>query len=107
MTADTDLDRRDFIGAAGLAATGFAAATVVRPEPASAQAAPAAGRPPISYEVKKLSVDPSRVKGLSEKLLVSHYENNYTGAVKRLNAIEVQLAQTDFATAPVFGKSVV
>jgi Fe-Mn family superoxide dismutase len=102
MTADTDLDRRDFIGAAGIAATGLAAATILRPGPAAAQAAPAAGRPPISYEVKKLPFEPSRIKGLSEKLLVSHYENNYTGAVKRLNAIEVQLAQTDFATAPVF-----
>ena len=33
---------------------------------------------------------------------VSHYENNYTGAVKRLNAITAQLAALDFATAPVF-----
>jgi Fe-Mn family superoxide dismutase len=56
----------------------------------------------MTYEVKKLSFDPTRIKGLSEKLLVSHYENNYTGAVKRLNAIAAQLASTDFATAPVF-----
>jgi superoxide dismutase, Fe-Mn family len=56
----------------------------------------------MTYEVKKLPFDPSRIKGMSEKLLVSHYENNYTGAVKRLNAIEAQLASTDFATAPVF-----
>jgi Fe-Mn family superoxide dismutase len=33
---------------------------------------------------------------------VSHYENNYTGAVKRLNAIAAQLAALDVATAPVF-----
>jgi Fe-Mn family superoxide dismutase len=42
------------------------------------------------------------VKGLSEKLLQSHWENNYSGAVKRLNAIDAQLAGLDFATAPVF-----
>jgi Fe-Mn family superoxide dismutase len=42
------------------------------------------------------------VKGLSEKLLVSHYENNYSGAVKRLNAITAQLAALDVAAAPVF-----
>jgi superoxide dismutase, Fe-Mn family len=35
-------------------------------------------------------------------VLVSHYENNYVGAVKRLNAIGTQLAELDFAKAPVF-----
>ena len=30
---------------------------------------------------------------MSEKLLVSHYENNYGGAVRRLNAIAAQLAE--------------
>lgn len=33
---------------------------------------------------------------------MSHHENNYGGAVKRLNAITAQLAALDFATAPVF-----
>lgn len=54
------------------------------------------------YEIKPLSCDPSKLKGLSEKLIVSHYENNYGGAVKRLNAIAAQLDSLDFATAPVF-----
>ena len=48
--------------------------------------------PKIEYAIKKLPFDPAKVKGLSEKLLVSHYENNYSGAVKRLNAITAQLA---------------
>ena len=39
---------------------------------------------------------------LSEKILVSHYENNYVGAVKRLNAIGTQFAELDFAKAPNF-----
>ena len=39
---------------------------------------------------------------MSEKLIVSHYENNYGGAVKRLNAISEQLAALDFSKAPVF-----
>ena len=54
------------------------------------------------YKMKLLSCDPARIKGLSEKLIISHYENNYGGAVKRLNAIAAQLLQLDFATAPVF-----
>src|SRR5205814_5212710 len=32
-----------------------------------------------------LICDPARIKGMSEKLLVSHYENNYGGAVNRLH----------------------
>ena len=33
---------------------------------------------------------------------MSHYENNYVGAVKRLTAISAQLADLDFAKAPSF-----
>jgi Fe-Mn family superoxide dismutase len=36
----------------------------------------------MTYEMKPLSCKPSNLKGLSEKLIVSHYENNYGGAVK-------------------------
>jgi len=56
----------------------------------------------MTYAIKPLSCDPKKLKGLSEKLIVSHWENNYSGAVKRLNAISGQLAALDFATAPVF-----
>jgi superoxide dismutase, Fe-Mn family len=56
----------------------------------------------MAYEIKALSCNPTQLKGLSEKLIVSHYENNYGGAVKRLNAITAQLESLDFATAPVF-----
>jgi superoxide dismutase, Fe-Mn family len=56
----------------------------------------------MAYEVKPLACDPNRIKGMSEKLIVSHYENNYGGAVRRLNGITEQLAGLDFAAAPVF-----
>jgi Fe-Mn family superoxide dismutase len=56
----------------------------------------------MAYEVKPLACDPTRIKGMSEKLIVSHYENNYGNAVRRLNAIAEQLAALDFATAPTF-----
>jgi Fe-Mn family superoxide dismutase len=46
--------------------------------------------------------DPKSITGVSKKALVSHYENNYVGAVKRLNAIGTQLAELDFAKAPIF-----
>ena len=56
----------------------------------------------MAYEVKPLACDPTRIKGMSEKLIVSHYENNCGGAVRRLNGISEQLAALDFAAAPVF-----
>src|SRR5499425_3751640 len=56
----------------------------------------------MAYSIKLLACDPTRIKGMSEKLLVSHHENNYGGAVNRLNAIAAQLAELDFAKAPGF-----
>lgn len=56
----------------------------------------------MQYAMKPLTCDPARLTGLSEKLIVSHYENNYGGAVKRLNAISTQLAELAYASAPVF-----
>ena len=56
----------------------------------------------MTYEMKPLSCNPAKLKGLSEKLIVSHYENNYGGAVERLNAITGQLESLDFVTVPGF-----
>ena len=56
----------------------------------------------MTYAMKPLGCDPARIKGMSEKLIVSHYENNYGGAVKRMNLIEEQLAGLNFSTAPGF-----
>jgi Fe-Mn family superoxide dismutase len=30
----------------------------------------------MSYALKPLACNPQRIKGMSEKLIVSHYENN-------------------------------
>jgi Fe-Mn family superoxide dismutase len=56
----------------------------------------------MTYVVKPLSCDPSRIRGMSERMIISHYENNYGGAVKRLSLIEEKLAELDFASAPGF-----
>jgi Fe-Mn family superoxide dismutase len=56
----------------------------------------------MTYSMKPLGCDPQHVKGMSERLIVSHYENNYGGAVKRLNLITEQLAELDFKSAPGF-----
>jgi superoxide dismutase, Fe-Mn family len=54
------------------------------------------------YAMKPLPFVPANLKGLSEKLILSHYENNYGGAVKRLNAIAGRLAELDMAQTPGF-----
>ena len=54
------------------------------------------------YTMKPLGCDPARIKGMSERMIVSHYENNYGGAVKRLNLIQEKLAELDYAAAPGF-----
>jgi Fe-Mn family superoxide dismutase len=54
------------------------------------------------YEMKPLPCHPTGIKGMSERLIVSHHENNYGGTVQRLNAITAQMAELDFATAPIF-----
>jgi len=33
----------------------------------------------MPYTMKPLSCDPARIKGMSERLIISHYENNYGG----------------------------
>jgi Fe-Mn family superoxide dismutase len=56
----------------------------------------------MPYNMKPLACDPARIDGMSERLIVSHYENNYGGAVRRLNMIEEKLAELDYASAPGF-----
>ena len=48
--------------------------------------------PPVVHQPKPLTFDPAKLNGLSEKLLRSHFDNNYSGAVRRLGQIETQLA---------------
>ncbi len=54
------------------------------------------------FHARPISFKPPRLKGLSPRLTASHYENNYGGAVRRLNAIRGELAALDPAAAPGF-----
>ena len=56
----------------------------------------------MDLQMKPLTLDLSKLDGLSQKLIASHHENNYAGAVKRLAAIRKQLAELDWSGAPVF-----
>jgi Fe-Mn family superoxide dismutase len=39
-----------------------------------------------------LPFDPKKLNGLSERLIISHHENNYGGALRNLNKVEEELA---------------
>jgi Fe-Mn family superoxide dismutase len=97
-----DVERRTFVQGAALLATGAVLAAASGPAAAQSPSPSPSGAKPMPYAIKPMSFDPKKIKGLSEKILVSHYENNYSGAVKRLNAITEQLGGLDYAKAPGF-----
>ena len=53
----------------------------------------------MGYSMQPLGCDLAILGGLSANLVKSHYDNNYGGAVKRLNAIRAELAKLDWAQA--------
>src|SRR5437879_8573132 len=57
---------------------------------------------PETVMVRPFLLKPQWMNGLSERLLVSHYVNNYGGALRRLNAIRARLAALDWASTPAF-----
>jgi Fe-Mn family superoxide dismutase len=80
--------RREFIAAAGA----LAAATTVS---GAAQANDAPVLAPAfqsSDALRPLPFDPAKLPGLSERLIRSHWENNYGGSVKALSAVKKRLA---------------
>lgn len=56
----------------------------------------------MDLQMRPLVLDTSKLDGLSPRLIASHHENNYAGAIKRLAAIRDQLAQLDWPATPVF-----
>ena len=77
------MNRREVLN--GFVAGGLVAVTPAL-QAAAQQPAAAAGWP-----IKPLPFDPTKLKGLSEKLLVSHHDNNYAGAVRRIGQIQQML----------------
>jgi Fe-Mn family superoxide dismutase len=91
------IDRRELLSAGAVLGAGVALGAS-----AAAQATAAPVRAVYAPQPLPLPFDPKAIPGLSEKLLTSHHDNNYAGAVKRIAAIGTQLAALDPATAPTF-----
>jgi len=94
----TDIPRRSLAAGAGLLVGAMALRTHAQQK--EDQQIASANTP--SLRVQPLTFNPERIPGLSAKLITSHHDNNYGGAVKRLNAIEAELVKLDFASAPPF-----
>src|SRR4051794_38714661 len=96
-SAVTKMNRRDLLGAI---AVGAPALVLAREEGSARAATPASkgtgGSVPPAFAGKHvpapLPFDPAKLSGLSERMIVSHHDNNYAGAVKNLNKVEEQLA---------------
>ncbi len=56
----------------------------------------------MRYQITPMFHRPYLLNDLSQKLIESHYENNYGGALRRLNAITQDLASLDFTKAPSY-----
>ncbi len=54
----------------------------------------------MRYQLTPIHCRPWTINGLTLKLIESHYENNYGGAMRRLNAISEQLETLDFGKTP-------
>jgi superoxide dismutase, Fe-Mn family len=110
------LSRRQVLGTLAVGGTAFTVASLDRAKPSNAQGKQSTETPVIAaiappafrgiHQPQPLTFDPAKLNGLSEKLVKSHWENNYGGAVKTLNAIEKKLGgmlkETDLPPA-VYG----
>jgi Fe-Mn family superoxide dismutase len=52
----------------------------------------------MNQPIAPIPVRPWTLNGISERMIVSHYENNYGGAVRTLNAVRAELATLDAGT---------
>lgn len=89
--------RRDFLELSGAALAGSVLSSTVA---GAAPGKPAGPKPPAStptaagdHKVRDLPFQPAKLDGLSAAMITSHHSNNYAGAVKNLNKVELELAK--------------
>ncbi len=89
----TNISRRKAIGSVITGGAGFALADLL----SASVTGQTAGTPEAArafrgqHQAKPLPFDSAKLKGISEKLIKSHWENNYVGAIKALNVVELRL----------------
>ncbi|MEP6653958.1 MAG: Fe-Mn family superoxide dismutase [Myxococcales bacterium] len=93
------LNRREVLSAVAIGVPTLALAGAVETR---ASAAPKDGKTSAAasassafagkHQPVPLPFAPGKLTGISEKMIVSHHDNNYAGAIKNLNKVEEQLA---------------
>ena len=86
------------VAGASLAAVPAGAAPRAQPparQPSTPTPAPAAGVAPGAHPVRDLPFSPGKLTGISAAMITSHHDNNYAGAVKNLNKVELALGKID------------
>ncbi|HEX7642437.1 MAG TPA: Fe-Mn family superoxide dismutase [Burkholderiaceae bacterium] len=94
MSEDVDTDRRKLLHAA--AATALVAVAAKTAEAQTVTEKPAMTIVPAfesQSTLKPLPFDPAKLNGISEKLIHSHWENNYGGSVKALATLKKHLSE--------------
>jgi Fe-Mn family superoxide dismutase len=100
------MNRREILGAVCVSvpavalagAAGRTSAATAPPKESRAAGTTTAGAGPVfgvKHQPVPLPFDPAKLTGLSERMIVSHHDNNYAGAIKNLNKVEEQLAATN------------
>src|SRR5207247_3636240 len=94
MTARPDLQRRTLLSSAVATAAVLGSAHAADTQPTQEKTTmPALPAFESQSALKPLAFDPAKLKGLSERLIRSHWENNYGGSVKALAVVKKQLAE--------------
>lgn len=84
--------RRDTLKNITSGLAGVAIVSAITPRPALAQSQVTIPNAfTINHEIVPLGFEPGKLEGLSEKLITSHWQNNYGGSVKALNIIRQRL----------------
>lgn len=94
MHAETDSSRREFIAATaiGVTALGVSSAVAAATDTSKGTAMTILPAFQTTDTLKPLPFDPAKLNGLSERMIRSHWENNYGGSVKALAVVKKRLA---------------
>jgi Fe-Mn family superoxide dismutase len=102
-----EITRREALITVGFGSAALLAgcASAARPTPSQSttsgdETMPLPNALPGNHTVVPLPFAPSALNGLSDRMIASHHENNYSGAVRNLNKVEQELAQITADTPP-------
>jgi Fe-Mn family superoxide dismutase len=87
------MNRRQALGLVGATSAAMVVANFTGVAQMDARAQTSSSAPAFrgQHQPKPLPFDPAKLRGLSERLIRSHWENNYQGAVRALNVVEQRL----------------